>query len=221
MINSGIEWIGEIPDSWKLVRLKDIYINKKEVVGSKSCEYERLALTLNGVVKRSKNDSDGLQPKEFDGYQLINKNDFIFKMIDLQNISTSRVGLSQYDGLVSPAYIRFSPRKKEQYNDFVYADKLIMAQYLTKDKSWSTEEEWRVILSNSEEAKGYSQPIDMISAIYIDYSVLKKRRTRRIIQLAKENGWSIYVRYYSQLEAEYRYDTLERTQELIKKIGQN
>ena len=134
---------------------------------------------------------------------------------------------------VATQKVRYGKKKKFSYIDvikaqldntlesLVYADKLIMAQYLTKDKSWSTEEEWRVILSNSEEAKGYSQPIDMISAIYIDYSVLKKRRTRRIIQLAKENGWGIYVRYYSQLEAEYRYDTLERTQELIKKIGQN
>ena len=32
MKNSGIEWIGEIPDSWELVRFKDICSNKKEDV---------------------------------------------------------------------------------------------------------------------------------------------------------------------------------------------
>lgn len=120
MKNSGIEWIGEIPDSWKLVRFKDICINKKEIAGESSENYERLALTLGGVIKRPKYDSDGLQPKEFDGYQIICENDFIFKMIDLQNISTSRVGLSPYRGLVSPAYIRFSPREEGQYNEYVY-----------------------------------------------------------------------------------------------------
>ena len=120
MKNSGIEWIGEIPDSWELVRFKDICVNKKEVAGSNSADYERLALTLNGVIKRPKDDSEGLQPKEFDGYQIIHENDFIFKMIDLQNISTSRVGLSPYTGLVSPAYIRFVPRKENQYNKFTY-----------------------------------------------------------------------------------------------------
>ena len=77
-------------------------------------------MTLNGVIKRPKDDSEGLQPKEFDGYQIIHENDFIFKMIDLQNISTSRVGLSPYMGLVSPAYIRFVPRKENQYNKFAY-----------------------------------------------------------------------------------------------------
>lgn len=143
---------------------------------------------------------------------------------------------------VATQKVRYGSKKKFSYIDIIkaqlenteeslaYADKLIMEQYLTKDKSWSTEEEWRVILNDSKKAKehsqpeeveGRSQPIDMISAIYLDYSILNEERTQRIIQLAKENGWGVYVRYYSQLEAEYRYDTLERTQELIKEIGQN
>lgn len=120
MKNSGIEWIGDIPDDWNLIRFKDICVNRKEIAGAHSSLFDRLALTLNGVIRRDKDDSDGLQPKEFDGYQIIYENDFIFKMIDLQNISTSRVGLSPYTGLVSPAYIRFSPRKKGQYTLFVY-----------------------------------------------------------------------------------------------------
>ena len=120
MKNSGIEWIGNIPDSWGLVRFKDLCTNKKEVAGNNSGNFDRLALTLNGVIKRPKDDSEGLQPKEFDTYQVLYENDFVFKMIDLQNISTSRVGLSHYTGLVSPAYIRFSPKKEGQYNKFVY-----------------------------------------------------------------------------------------------------
>lgn len=120
MKRSGVEWIGEIPDEWNLVRLKDICINKKEIAGEKSSEYERLALTLNGVIKRPKDDQEGLQPKEFDTYQILEENDFVFKMIDLQNISTSRVGLSPYTGLVSPAYIRFASKKKGQFNEFIH-----------------------------------------------------------------------------------------------------
>lgn len=34
----------------------------------------------------------------------------MFKLIDLQNVSTSRVGLSPYDGIVSPAYIIITPK---------------------------------------------------------------------------------------------------------------
>ena len=75
---------------------------------------------MSGVIRRPKDDSEGLQPKEFDSYQILRANDFVFKMIDLQNISTSRVGLSPYTGLVSPAYIRFTPKEENQYNQFVY-----------------------------------------------------------------------------------------------------
>lgn len=120
MKDTGVAWIGAIPSKWPLVRFKDKYANTKEIAKGRSVEFERLALTLNGVIKRPKDDSEGLQPKEFDGYQILRENDFVFKMIDLQNVSTSRVGLSTYTGLVSPAYIRFSPKKPNQYNQFVY-----------------------------------------------------------------------------------------------------
>ena len=120
MKDSGVTWIGEIPETWETVRFKDHYKNKKEIAGEHSSEFERLALTLNGVIKRPKDDSEGLQPKEFDTYQILRENDFVFKMIDLQNISTSRVGLSPYTGLVSPAYIRFTSRKENQFNKFTY-----------------------------------------------------------------------------------------------------
>ena len=120
MRDSGVEWIGAIPSDWELIRFKDKWNNKKEIAGTNADEYERLALTLNGVVKRPKDDSEGLQPQAFDGYQILRENDFVFKMIDLQNISTSRVGLSPYTGLVSPAYIRFAPRDENQHSKFTY-----------------------------------------------------------------------------------------------------
>lgn len=120
MKDSGVAWISEIPANWSLIRFKDKWNNIKEIAGDASGKYERLALTLNGVIKRPKDDSEGLQPKAFDGYQILRENNFVFKMIDLQNISTSRVGLSPYTGLVSPAYIRFAPKEDGQYSRFTY-----------------------------------------------------------------------------------------------------
>lgn len=105
MKDSGIEWIGEIPECWNLVPTKRLFRNTKQIVGDSVNQYERLALTLNGVIKRSKDDSEGLQPEKFEGYQILHKNNLVFKLIDLENVNTSRVGLSPYTGLVSPAYI--------------------------------------------------------------------------------------------------------------------
>ena len=105
MKNSGVKWIGEIPSNWSVKQVKYNFENHKYIPGIQSGLYERLALTLKGVVRRSKDDAEGLQPKDFLTYQLLQEGELVFKLIDLQNVSTSRVGLSPYTGLVSPAYI--------------------------------------------------------------------------------------------------------------------
>ena len=117
MKDSGIAWLGEIPNTWNIVKTKNIFKNHKDIVGNKEEEYERLALTLNGVLKRAKDDSKGLQSESLSTYQILNKNELVFKMIDLANVNTSRVGYSQFTGIVSPVYIIFN---NEKYSKFGY-----------------------------------------------------------------------------------------------------
>lgn len=118
MKDSGVDWIGEIPLEWDILPVKRFFRNVKRVAGSAVDEYERLSLTMNGVLKRSKEDSDGLQPEKFEGYQILQENELVFKLIDLENVKTSRVGLSPYTGLVSPAYIVLTNQQKD--NRFFY-----------------------------------------------------------------------------------------------------
>lgn len=122
MKDSGIAWVGEIPQDWETRRTKYCFESTKEIAGIRADDYERLALTMNGVIKRSKDDNTGLQPEKFETYQILRPNELVFKLIDLQNVSTSRVGLSPYLGLVSPAYIilkssngKVLPRFVEKY----------------------------------------------------------------------------------------------------------
>ena len=116
--DSGIEWIGQIPSDWTIVPTKRNFQYKKNIVGTKSDVYDRLALTMGGVIKRNKDDNEGLQPEKFDGYQILKPNELVFKLIDLANAKTSRVGLSKYTGIVSPAYIIL--RNKQKDNRFYY-----------------------------------------------------------------------------------------------------
>lgn len=118
MRDSGVDWIGEIPHDWEIVQTKRVFRSIKRVVGNQVGEYDRLALTLNGVIKRSKEDNEGLQPEKFEGYQILKENELVFKLIDLENVKTSRVGLSSYTGLVSPAYIVLANESKD--NRFYY-----------------------------------------------------------------------------------------------------
>lgn len=122
MKESGVKWLPNIPFDWNIERTKFHFTNHKYVVGDKASEYERLALTLNGVIKRDKEDTDGLQPKEFGGYQILREGELVFKLIDLENVSTSRVGYSPYTGIVSPAYIILEKKKgiEPRYAEFYF-----------------------------------------------------------------------------------------------------
>lgn len=129
MKDSGIGWVHEIPNNWTVVKGKYILYIKKQVVGARVDDYERLALTLNGVIKRAKDDNEGLQPDKFNTYQILRKNELVFKLIDLQNVSTSRVGLSHYTGIVSPAYIILKATKRINP---VYAEKYYLMMWMNQ-----------------------------------------------------------------------------------------
>lgn len=126
--NSGVEWIGKIPKDWEVIRGKFLFENKK--IKNSGAMNNVLSLTLNGVIDRDINNFEGLQPESFDGYQEFKKDNLVFKLIDLENISTSRVGLVHRDGLMSPAYIRLEKKKDINvkyyyYNYFDYYKKNI------------------------------------------------------------------------------------------------
>ncbi|ENU31382.1 hypothetical protein F991_00750 [Acinetobacter sp. CIP-A165] len=106
--DSGVQWIGNIPKDWKFLRGKWKFKSLKEVNRDLQC-MDRLALTMNGVIERSIDSDEGLQPAEFSGYQIFEKDDLVFKLIDLENFKTSRVGLVFKRGIMSPAYIRLKP----------------------------------------------------------------------------------------------------------------
>lgn len=48
MKDSGIEWIGEIPEDWNLNKIGSIYDERNEKVSDK--DFEALSVTKNGIV---------------------------------------------------------------------------------------------------------------------------------------------------------------------------
>lgn len=104
---------------WSVVPAKHRFRYQKDSnAGMK--ESHRLALTMGGVIDRSLDDTDGLQSSDYGSYQIFEKGDLAFKLIDLQNIKTSRVGLVPRRGIMSPAYIRLTPAADGIYSEFFY-----------------------------------------------------------------------------------------------------
>jgi type I restriction enzyme S subunit len=104
---SGVPWLGKIPKSWDIIRGKYLFRFKKEL-NSNAFHKNVLSLTMRGVVNNNPDNPVGMVPKDYASYQLFRRNDLVFKLIDLENFKTSRVGLVHEDGIMSPAYIRLS-----------------------------------------------------------------------------------------------------------------
>jgi type I restriction enzyme S subunit len=105
---SGVEWIGEIPEHWVVLSNKFIFALKKNTVGERSNEYVLLSLTLHGVIKRDMENPQGKFPAEFDTYQEVNRGDFIFCLFDVEETPRA-IGLSDFDGMITGAYTVMKP----------------------------------------------------------------------------------------------------------------
>jgi len=106
------DWIGKIPSHWNLMRGRFLFKSKKELNRDLQCE-NLLSLTLFGVLNKDYESSVGLRPENYNTYQIFQKDDMVFKMIDLENVNTSRVGIVHEEGIMSPVYLRHEPIKNK------------------------------------------------------------------------------------------------------------
>lgn len=103
--DSGVEWLGEIPKNWEILPSKRFHkVNKQP--NSKRENDNVLSLTLRGVVNNNPDSPEGMVPKDYGTYQIFEKDNLVFKLIDLENVKTSRVGIVHEEGIMSSAYIR-------------------------------------------------------------------------------------------------------------------
>lgn len=102
MKDSGVSWIGDIPEHWKVKNLRH-YL---KMVSVKGYPEEQLLSVVReqGVIirnKESQEENHNFIPDDLSGYKLVKKGQFaINKMKSWQG----SYGVSQYQGIVSPAY---------------------------------------------------------------------------------------------------------------------
>lgn len=104
MKNSGIEWIGKIPNEWSIMPNKYLMYKIKQICPIYDGK-DILSLTMNGVIVRDL-DAGGKMPQSFDGYQYINSGNLLMCLFDI-DVTPRCVGLIKSNGLTSPAYSQF------------------------------------------------------------------------------------------------------------------
>lgn len=107
MRDSGIEWIGAIPQDWKTDRLQ-WHLKEINVSNNPIQTKNILSLTIEaGVIPYAEKGNQGNKAKEDYGQYKIAFPDTL--VINSMNVIIGAVGISQYFGCVSPVYYVFEP----------------------------------------------------------------------------------------------------------------
>jgi type I restriction enzyme S subunit len=112
MKDSGVEWLGEIPTEWSLVRIGSLFGNRSEKVSDK--DFPPLSVSKQGVVPQM----EGVAKTDnSDQRKLVLKGDFA---INSRSDRKSSSGLSQYDGSVSLINIVMTAKTSETWMPFIH-----------------------------------------------------------------------------------------------------
>ena len=137
MKDCGASSFGDVPDNWKVSKLKAILTLRSE---KNSGDRELLSVYLDrGVISYS--ESTGMQvhkpSKDLSGYQNVHVGDFV---LNNQQAWRGSVGVSRYDGIISPAYFVYKISKQgyPAYMNYLLRDKSMYQQYETSSRGVGT-----------------------------------------------------------------------------------
>ena len=115
MINTEIDWIGEVPEHWKPVKVKYEFSHVKR----KSVNYKDekiLSITQRGIVERDISTNEGQIAENYEDYIKVNEGEISMNPMDLV---TGWVDINKVSGLMSPAYYTLSNLNKNCETEFV------------------------------------------------------------------------------------------------------
>ena len=107
MKDSGIDWIGQVPQGWEIGRVKDAFKLRSEKNFRPIEEVQLLSLyTEFGVFPHGDREEKGNKAVSTEGYKIVYKKDIVVNIILAWMGS---IGISEYDGVTSPAYDIYEP----------------------------------------------------------------------------------------------------------------
>lgn len=130
MKDSGIPWIGEIPSHWRTERIKTIFSERTEL--SEDGTEDLLSVSeYYGVDKRAGRVEEGdfvSRSESLVGYKKCYKGDFVSNIMLAWKGS---LGVSDYDGVVSPAYCVYKPSESvyPKYYHYLFRTSLYTGRF--------------------------------------------------------------------------------------------
>lgn len=129
MKDSGIEWIGEIPEEWEVALLK-YSISWKSEKGAPDAQVLSLYRDYGVIPKDSRDDNHNVTSLDTSGYKVVDVGDFV---INKMKAWQGSMAISKYRGIVSPAYhvcVINNSNINKQYFHHLLRNQLYLPEYL-------------------------------------------------------------------------------------------
>ncbi len=105
--DSGISWIGEIPEHWEVKRVGSFLRERKEKYNGDNTLGILSLLKGLGIIPYEEKGNIGNKAKEdLSTYKIARKGDVV---VNCMNVIIGSSGITDYDGYISPAYYSFIP----------------------------------------------------------------------------------------------------------------
>ena len=150
MKNSGIEWIGKIPEDWEVKKVKHSFVRKNE----KAMQENPIVLSLarTGVRERDISNNEGQLAESYYNYNPVDVDDLLINPMDLY--SGANCSISKVKGVISPAYINLRAKKNVSpvFYDYYFKVQYWMMAFFAHGNGVSFENRWTL---NNETLQNY------------------------------------------------------------------
>lgn len=137
MKDSGIEWIGEIPEGWEVGQIGQLYSERRTKVNDK--DYPPLSVTMKGILPQL---STAVKTDAHDDRKLVCKGDFA---INSRSDRRGSCGISEQDGSISLINTVLQPRGEMNpgyynwlFHTSMFADEFYKWGHGIVDDLWTT-----------------------------------------------------------------------------------
>lgn len=157
LVDSGIEWIGKIPEDWDIVKVNKLFFRRKEV--NQEDNPTVLSLARSGVKIRDISTNEGQLADSYDNYHRVYKGDLMLNPMDL--ISGANCSMSEVEGVISPAYVNLAKKEdcNSKYYDYFFKTQYWVNAMFIHGKGVSFDNRWTM---NAETIMDYKIPVPSV-----------------------------------------------------------
>ncbi|MCU5092051.1 restriction endonuclease subunit S [Bacillus toyonensis] len=116
MKDSGITWVGEVPKNWKIKRVSQ-FLLERSIKNHPDEEVLSLYRDYGVIPKNSRDDNHNVTSSDTSGYKLVDKGNLV---INKMKAWQGSMGISDYRGIISPAYYIYDVRDNDIYLHFLH-----------------------------------------------------------------------------------------------------